>query len=239
MNYVDRRDDSDTNVCPMCRNQPKATVVLKTITNKYIIIPNSICINCSRNENFILSDIEALHIVEHQDETVLSQLLERAQQRQIQMYMHDDEVKIEDLNALEARNNVINEEEEEEKIEEVSPESENQPLVDRTNIEPPVLDPNALIHLTCPHCSQIMTAQRTGGLIDISCIIIGLDAPVLDVQCPTCKSHVRMIAALAPLSMESTVATQMLAICNKNVMLQSHQRCANICIVVFMAIMYG
>lgn len=165
VNYVDRRDDSDANICPMCRKEPKATVVLKTVTNKYIIIPNSICLNCSRNENFILNDDEAVHIVEHRDENALSHFLERAQQRQIQMYMHDDEVKIEDLNALEAgTEDITPDEDAEEKSQEASPATEHQPLVEQTNSEPPAFDSSDFIQLTCPHCSQAMTAQRTGEL---------------------------------------------------------------------------
>jgi hypothetical protein len=61
VNYVDRRNEADESMCAMCRERPKETALLRTLTGQIIIIPNSICSQCSSgNSHYVVSEEEGL-----------------------------------------------------------------------------------------------------------------------------------------------------------------------------------
>ena len=58
------------------------------------------------------------------------------------------------------------EENDEEKSEGVSPSDEQVPLVEpEGHIVASSTETNTLVQVTCPHCSQVMTAQKTGSTL--------------------------------------------------------------------------
>lgn len=61
VNYVDRRNEPDESRCTMCRERPKETALLRTLTGQIIVIPSSICSQCSSgNSQYIVSEEEGL-----------------------------------------------------------------------------------------------------------------------------------------------------------------------------------
>ena len=69
-------------------------------------------------------------------------------------------------NAVEASAASREEENDEEKSEGVSPSDEQVPLVEpEGHIVASSTETNTLVQVTCPHCSQVMTAQKTGSTL--------------------------------------------------------------------------
>lgn len=48
-NYTATQLSDDDRLCPMCRERTKGPVLLKTLLNQHILIPNSVCVECSKN----------------------------------------------------------------------------------------------------------------------------------------------------------------------------------------------
>ena len=61
VNYVDRRHNVDENICPMCRLRPKEAALLRTLTGQLIVVPASICSECSAgNTMYTVNEEEGL-----------------------------------------------------------------------------------------------------------------------------------------------------------------------------------
>jgi hypothetical protein len=69
-------------LCPMCRVNNKGPVLLKTLAGHHIIVPNSICVECSKsNQHYIVNEDDVTMAGECDDMMQLNAILTKAQKR--------------------------------------------------------------------------------------------------------------------------------------------------------------
>lgn len=69
-------------LCPMCRVNIKGPVLLKTLAGNHIIVPNSVCVECTKNnQHYIVSDDDVAMAGECDDMLQLNTILTKAQKR--------------------------------------------------------------------------------------------------------------------------------------------------------------
>ena len=69
-------------LCPMCRVNNKGPVLLKTLRDDYVIIPDSVCVICSKsNQHYIVSSEDAMASNDGSDILQLNSILTKAQKK--------------------------------------------------------------------------------------------------------------------------------------------------------------
>lgn len=198
VNYVaaDDLENFQQVTCPMCHIRPKETVFMRNVGNQLLILPESICYECSlNNRHYFVTEAEMKETLQAEDRNFKTKLLLTS----AQLKAESAATKL----LLDAESKEINEEFEADGWER-SGDSKDEVGIEMNPIAKESSDSDMLqiklndnVHQEVrPH--RIISASNNGG---------------------DPYGH----------SAHGTVTSQIRAVCVKNVLLQSRQRCSNIC----------